>query len=69
MNDKQGNQRAVGGRKQDIATSAVGIADHMTAYPKVGVGYQRRLRTVWRICSIRYIEEHRPMRSSLQGAG
>ena len=34
---------------------------------------ERRLRTVWRMCSIRYsiryIEEHRPMRSSLQGAG
>ena len=32
----------------------------------------RRLRTIWRMSirySIRYIKEHRPMRSSLQGAG
>lgn len=32
----------------------------------------RRLRTIWRMSirySIRYIEEYRPMRSSLQGAG
>lgn len=39
------NQRAVAGRKRDLATSGVGRAGHVTAYPKVGVGYQRRLRT------------------------
>lgn len=34
--------------------TGIGIASHVTVYPKVVTGDQRQLRTVWCMCSIRY---------------